>query len=56
VVAKNGIGSARQHGGHPAAVPGEQATAYRAVDAAMDLAEPAELQSVVDRAAPNAKL
>ncbi len=45
----------REHRGHPAPVLGEQAVAD-CVDAAVDLAQPSELQSAIDRVIANAKL
>jgi hypothetical protein len=54
-VTQNRVRPVREHGGHPAPVLREEAMADR-VDAAVDSAEPLELQSVVDRIGANAKL
>ena len=54
-MAQNRMRPVRENGRHPTPVLAEQAMANR-VDAAVDPAEPAELQPAVDRAAAEAKV
>jgi hypothetical protein len=54
-VTQHGVWATGENGGHPAPVSSEEAVAD-GVDAAVDSAQPAELQPVVDRVGPEAKL